>query len=69
MCEKAASTAPVGRRCLQVIFPEEMKAVRNGIDAIRRELNTITTSLAHTKQKSLVDTIQTLHQAPFQISS
>jgi hypothetical protein len=51
-------------RYLQVVFPEEMKAVKNGIDAIGRELNTITTSLAsYRKQKSLVDTIRTLYNA------
>ena len=41
-----------------------MKAVKNGIDAIGRELNTITGLLTtYRKQKALIDTIRALHDA------
>jgi hypothetical protein len=51
-------------RYLQVVFPEEMKAVKNGIDAIGREMNAITASLTtYRKQKALMNTIRTLHDA------
>ena len=64
-CVKGCLNSTRGQgRYLQVVFPEEMKAVKKGIDAIGRELNTITTSLAsYRKQKSLVETIRTLYNA------
>jgi hypothetical protein len=64
-CVKGCLNSTRGQgRYLQVVFPEEMKAVKNGIDAIGRELNTITASLAsYRKQKSLVDTIRTVYTA------
>ena len=43
-------------RYLQAVFPEEMKAVKSGIDAIGREINDITASLArYRKEKNLID--------------
>jgi hypothetical protein len=51
-------------RYLQAVFPEEMKAVKNGIDAIGREMNAITALLTmYRKQKALLNTIRTLHDA------
>jgi hypothetical protein len=51
-------------RYLQVVFPEEMKAVKTGIDAIGREINAITALLnTYRKQKALMKTIRTLHDA------
>ena len=51
-------------RYLQIVFPEEMKAIRTGIDAIGREINKITTSLTlFRKEKTLIDTARALHTA------
>ena len=51
-------------RYLQVVFPDEMKAVKTGIDSIGREVNVITTSLTtYRKQKTLINAIQSLHNA------
>ena len=51
-------------RYLQIVFPEEMKAIRNGIDAIGREMNEITASLTvYRKEKSLIDSAKALHMA------
>ncbi|TFG90163.1 MAG: hypothetical protein E4H16_02320, partial [Candidatus Atribacteria bacterium] len=51
-------------RYLQVVFPDEMKAVKTGIDSIGREINVITTSLTtYRKQKTLINAIQSLHNA------
>ena len=64
-CVKGCLNSTRGQgRYLQVVFPEEMKAVKNGIDAIGRELNTITGLLTtYRKQKALIDTIRALHDA------
>jgi hypothetical protein len=64
-CVKGCLNSTRGQgRYLQAVFPEEMKAVKNGIDAIGRELNTITGLLTtYRKQKALIDTIRTLHDA------
>ena len=64
-CVKGCLNSTRGQgRYLQVVFPEEMKAVKNGIDAIGREMNTITTLLnTYRKQKTLMKTIRTLHDA------
>jgi hypothetical protein len=64
-CVKGCLNSTRGQgRYLQVIFPEEMKAVKTGIDAIGREMNAITTSLTrHRKQKALMISIRTLHDA------
>jgi hypothetical protein len=51
-------------RYLQVVFPEEMKAVKTGIDAIGREINGITTSLtAYRKQREQTHEVRTLYNA------
>jgi hypothetical protein len=51
-------------RYLQVVFPEEMKAVKSGIDAIGRELNAITASLTpYRKTKTLIRSIRSLYEA------
>jgi hypothetical protein len=55
-------------RYLQVVFPEEMKAVKTGIDAIGREINTITALLAkYQKQKAMVSSARSLHDALYDI--
>jgi hypothetical protein len=51
-------------RYLQAVFPEEMKAVKSGIDAIGRELNAITASLTrYRKTKTLTQSIRSLYDA------
>ena len=51
-------------RYLQVVFPEEMKSVKTGIDTIGRELNEITKSLAkYRKAKADIDAVQELYNA------
>ena len=64
-CVKGCLNSTRGQgRYLQAVFPEEMKAVKNGIDAIGREMNTITALLTmYRKQKALLNTIRTLHDA------
>lgn len=49
-------------RYLQIVFPEEMKASRTGIDAIGREINHITTTLgAYRKEMTGIHEARTLH--------
>ena len=64
-CVKGCLNSTRGQgRYLQVVFPEEMKAVKTGIDAIGREMNAITASLAmYRKQKALMNRIQALYDA------
>jgi hypothetical protein len=64
-CVKGCLNSTRGQgRYLQVVFPEEMKAVKTGIDVIGREMNTITASLTtYRKQKALMNSIRTLHDA------
>jgi hypothetical protein len=64
-CVKGCLNSTRGQgRYLQVVFPEEMKAVKTGIDAIGREMNAITASLTkYRKQKTLMNTIRTLYDA------
>ena len=64
-CVKGCLNSTRGQgRYLQVVFPEEMKAVKTGIDAIGREMNVITTSLTtYRKQKALMNRIQALYDA------
>jgi len=51
-------------RYLQAVFPEEMKAVKSGIDAIGRELNAITASLTRYRNtKTLTRSIRSLYDA------
>ncbi|HZK29929.1 MAG TPA: hypothetical protein VFC43_01665 [Methanoregula sp.] len=55
-------------RYLQAVFPEEMKAVKTGIDAIGHEINTITASLARfQKQKALIGAARSLHDALYDL--
>jgi len=64
-CVKGCLNSTRGQgRYLQVVFPEEMKAVKTGIDAIGREMNAITALLTtYRKQKALINAIRTLHDA------
>jgi hypothetical protein len=64
-CLKSCLNSTRGQgRYLQAVFPEEMKAVKSGIDAIGREINDITASLTcYRKEKTLVDAALTLHTA------
>lgn len=56
-------------RYLQAVFPEEMKAVKSGIDVIGHEINAITASLARfRKEKTLVDSALALHTALLEIN-
>jgi hypothetical protein len=56
-------------RYLQAVFPEEMKAVKSGIDVIGHEINAITASLArYRKEKTLVDSALALHTALLDIN-
>ncbi|MDD1683877.1 MAG: hypothetical protein LUO98_08600 [Methanoregula sp.] len=62
-CLKSCLNSTKGQgRYLQAVFPDEMKAVRSGIDVIGHEINDITASLArYRKEKSLVDSALALH--------
>jgi len=64
-CVKGCLNSTRGQgRYLQVVFPEEMKAVKTGIDAMGREINAITTSLtAYRKQKTQSDEVRVLYNA------
>ena len=64
-CVKGCLNSTRGQgRYLQAVFPEEMKAVKTKIDAIGREMNAITTLLTtYRKQKALMNTLRTLHDA------
>jgi hypothetical protein len=56
-------------RYLQIVFPEEMKAVRTGIDTIGREINGITAALTdYRKEKRLVDSVLNFHTALIDIN-
>ena len=51
-------------RYLQVVFPEEMKAVKTGIDAIGREINSITISLAkYRKERDQLDRVTGIYDS------
>jgi hypothetical protein len=62
-CVKSCLNSTRGQgRYLQAVFPEEMKAVKSGIDVIGREINEITASLArYRKEKNLIDEAQILY--------
>ena len=64
-CVKGCLNSTRGQgRYLQVVFPEEMKAVKTGIDTIGREMNAITTSLTrYRKHKTLITGIRSLYDA------
>lgn len=51
-------------RYLQMVFPDEMKAIRQKIDVIGREVNQITHSLAgYRREKALIDAARSVHTA------
>ena len=64
-CVKGCLNSTRGQgRYLQAVFPEEMKAVKTGIDAIGREMNAITASLTkYRKTKTLIQSIRSLYDA------
>jgi hypothetical protein len=70
-CLKSCLNSTKGQgRYLQAVFPDEMKAVKTGIDAIGHEINEITASLArYRKEKTLVDSALALHTALLEISA
>jgi hypothetical protein len=70
-CLKSCLNTTRGQgRYLQAVFPEEMKAVRTGIDAIGREINDITASLGRYRQeKTLIDSALSMHAALLDISA
>jgi hypothetical protein len=69
-CLKSCLNSTKGQgRYLQAVFPDEMKAVRSGIDVIGNEINDITASLArYRKEKSLVDSALALHTSLLDIN-
>jgi hypothetical protein len=69
-CLKSCLNSTRGQgRYLQAVFPEEMKTVKSGIDAIGREINEITASLArYRKEKTLIDAALSLQTALLDIS-
>jgi hypothetical protein len=68
-CVKGCLNSTRGQgRYLQAVFPDEMKAVKTGIDAIGREINTITTSLGrYQKQKALMHSARSLYDALYDL--
>ena len=70
-CLKSCLNSTKGQgRYLQAVFPEEMKAVKSGIDAIGHEINEITASLArYRKEKDIIDSALALHTALLDISA
>jgi len=51
-------------RYLQIVFPEEMKSVKTGIDAMGREINGITAALStYRKAMTLTTEVRSLHAA------
>ena len=69
-CVKSCLNSTRGQgRYLQAVFPEEMKAVKTGIDTIGHQINEITASLArYRKEKNLIDSGLSLHTALLDIS-
>jgi tetratricopeptide (TPR) repeat protein len=70
-CLKSCLNSTKGQgRYLQAVFPEEMKTVKSGIDAIGREINEITASLGrYRKEKNLIDSALALHTTLLDISA
>jgi hypothetical protein len=70
-CLKSCLNSTRGQgRYLQAVFPDEMKAVKAGIDAIGHEINDITTSLArYRKEKNHIDSSLALYTALLDISA
>lgn len=69
-CLKSCLNSTKGQgRYLQAVFPDEMKAVKSGIDVIGHEINNITASLArYRKGKNLTDSALALHTALLDIN-
>src|SRR5208337_3483999 len=63
-CVKGCVNSARGQgRYLQAVFPEEMKCVKQGIDAMGREINSITGSIVqYKKEMQELGTIRTLHE-------
>jgi len=70
-CLKSCVNSTRGQgRYLQAVFPEEMKAVKSGIDAIGHEINDITASLGrYRKEKNLINEAMSLHTALLDINA
>jgi hypothetical protein len=70
-CLKSCLNCTRGQgRYLQAVFPDEMKAVKAGIDAIGREINDITASLSrYRNEKTLIDSALALHTALLEIAT
>lgn len=70
-CLKSTLNSTRGQgRYLQAVFPDEMKAVKTGIDAIGHEINEITAALGrYRKEKTLIDTTISLHSTLQDISA
>jgi hypothetical protein len=64
-CLKSCLNSTRGQgRYLQMVFPEEMKAIRQKIDAIGKEINQITVSLTEfRKEKTLIDAARSAYTA------
>nr|WP_320161352.1 hypothetical protein [uncultured Methanoregula sp.] len=62
-CVKSCLNSARGQgRYLQIVFPEEMKSVKTGIDAMGREINGITAGLsAYRKQMAITTEVRSLH--------
>lgn len=64
-CVKSSLNGNRGQgRYLQAVFPEEMKTVKMAIDAMGREMNILTGSLAtYQKEKAAIDAVSVLYQS------
>ena len=62
-CVKSCLNSARGQgRYLQIVFPEEMKSVKTGIDAMGREINGITAGLsAYRKLMAITTEVRSLH--------
>ena len=64
-CVKSTLNTNRGQgRYLQAVFPDEMKAVKTTIDAMGREMNGLTSSLAvYRKQRAAIEEVKDLYQS------
>lgn len=64
-CLKSSLNSNRGQgRYLQVVFPEELKAVKMAIDAMGKEMNILTAALAkYQKEKTEIDAVSVLHKS------
>jgi hypothetical protein len=64
-CVKSSLNTNRGQgRYLQAVFPDEMKAVKTSIDAMGREMNGLTSSLAvYRKQRAAIEEVKDLYQS------